>query len=166
MWRHVSFRRRVMELENYERFWRVRRSILTKGLNEFRHGGLRSGFHTNNWPKAACVDRPGRLDWFQEQGDPRTLRFAAPLQPPKSWTSRQPLPAMLKVLASWFHRFQVVRRQCRSWHRTSLKRDLPTSVVGVRADISRSRSNGANDPETTRAAQFCVMHNTAFFNMW
>jgi hypothetical protein len=39
--------------------------------------------HTNNWPKAACVDRPGLLDWFQEQGDPRTLRFAAPLQPPK-----------------------------------------------------------------------------------
>ena len=27
-----------------------------------------------------------------------------------------------------------------------LNRDLPTSVVGVRADIRRSRSNGANDP--------------------
>src|SRR5215471_12030968 len=28
--------------------------------------------HTNNWPEAAYVDRPGRLGWFQEQGDPRT----------------------------------------------------------------------------------------------
>src|SRR5262249_16583210 len=39
--------------------------------------------HTNNWPEAAYVDRPGRLGWFQEQGDPRTLQFAALLQTPK-----------------------------------------------------------------------------------
>src|SRR5262249_32621427 len=38
---------------------------------------------TNNWAKAACVGRLERLDWFQEQGDRRTLRFAAPPQPPK-----------------------------------------------------------------------------------
>src|SRR5215831_11053343 len=39
--------------------------------------------HTNNWREAACVDRPVPLDWFQEQGGPRKLRFAAPVQPPK-----------------------------------------------------------------------------------
>src|SRR5262249_36130985 len=38
--------------------------------------------HTNNSPEAACADRPGRLDWFQEPDDPRTLQFGAPRDPP------------------------------------------------------------------------------------
>ena len=44
---------------------------------------MRRRRHTNNWPEAACVDRPERLDWFREQRDPRTLRSAAPLRLPK-----------------------------------------------------------------------------------
>src|SRR6516225_9419553 len=39
--------------------------------------------HTDNWLKAACVDRPGPLDLFQERGDPRKLQFAALRQTPK-----------------------------------------------------------------------------------
>ena len=44
---------------------------------------MRRRRHTNNWPEAASVDRPERLDWFREQRDPRTLRSAAPLRLPK-----------------------------------------------------------------------------------
>ena len=44
---------------------------------------MRRRRYTNNWPEAACVDRPERLDWFPEQRDPRTPRFVAPLRPPK-----------------------------------------------------------------------------------
>jgi hypothetical protein len=39
--------------------------------------------HTDNWLKAACVDRPGPLDLFQERDDPRKLQFAALRQTPK-----------------------------------------------------------------------------------
>jgi hypothetical protein len=44
---------------------------------------MRSRGHTNNWPEAACADRLGRLDLFQEQGDLRTPPFAAPRRPPQ-----------------------------------------------------------------------------------
>src|SRR5215472_7571342 len=54
--------------------------------------------HTNNWLKAACVDRPGRLGWFQEQGNPRRLLFVAPPQPPnqRPWSVR---PTILRMSA-------------------------------------------------------------------
>jgi hypothetical protein len=39
--------------------------------------------HTNNRLEAACADRPGPLDCFPEQGDPRAHRLAVPLWAPK-----------------------------------------------------------------------------------
>jgi hypothetical protein len=53
--------------------------------------------------------------------------------------------------------------------RVKTKSDLVVALSGggIFADmrpLKRVDRIDANDPEQTRAAQFCVMHNTAFFN--